>query len=619
MNELETSIIKKINELLEIRGIPGLAIGIVRDNTIAYVGGFGIKDIVKKESIQSDSIFHTSSVSKLFVVMALMQLVEQGKIDLDTPITKYLPYFKLKDINYKKITIKHLLNHSSGLPDVDNKTVYASSEIDDLALERYVKSLSERNLLFIPGIRFGYSDIGYNVLGDVIAKVSGMTFEAYMKKNVLLPLEMKKSTFLKNEIPENELVLPHVRKQKRLIVSEKYPYSRDQAPSSTFHSNVIELCNFMIANLNNGKFDGKQILKPSTHELLWEPLIKTNMDEHNAHIGLGWFIGKYRGAKIVGHSGGEFGFLAHLFLFPEKSLGIVLLMNSFHSPEWNLTSAFLDIILGYKPQFLDNTQFNFFKQLISNHVEDFKKKEIIVKKKKKKKKKTIIREKILKFLAKSETGATVTRINEGTSLHRNTIKSHLEKMEHEGLVYSQIVGSFTLWFISPSQKGIVVEMYEINYFNYFKRFLAAFFQGIPISEEEMKESMIKIGKKICEMSKFPFNEFDFKSKFILEDGTLDILTSANFLKNFLQSSKMFGKDLECEIVPPLDTNNPLAALIRIKALNLEDKDSFLIYFINCGFIDQLLQKFDIPLTFFIKSFQMEAETCYYELSFKKKE
>ncbi len=617
IHELEASIINKINKLLGLNGIPGLAIGIVKNNALVFSKGFGVKNILKKEPIQPESIFHTSSISKIFVAVAIMQLEEQGKIDLTSPVIKYLPYFKLKDSDFKRITIKQLLNHSSGLPDVD-KTVYDTPEYDENALERYVDSLADKNLLFKPGTRFAYTDIGYDVLGDVIAKVSGMSFEEYMKKNVLLPLDMKKSTFLKEEVPDNELVLPHIRKQKRLIVNEIYPYSRNQAPSSTFHSNVIEICNFIIASLNKGKFKDKQILKPATYELLWEPIIKTNINSHNAYMGLGWFIGEYRGFKIVGHSGGEFGFLAHLFLFPEKSLGMVILMNSFHSPNWNLTSAFLDILIGYKPKFLDNDEFNFLKQLLNTKTEERKDQKILLKLKKKKQKKTMIKEEILKFLAKFEVGATVARINEETKIHRNTIKKYLAKMELEGLVYSQIIGSFTVWFISPTEKGIIIEMYEINHDDYFKKFLAAYFQQMIISEGEAWELMNKIGREICEMSNFPFKEFDFKSKFINKDGMIDLLKSATFILKFLQSSKLFGEDLECEIVPAFDNKDPQAILIRIKALKFLDEGSFLLYPINCGFIDQLLQKFGIPLNFSLKSFNKTSETCYYELSVQKK-
>ena len=133
-------------------------------------------------------------------------------------------------------------------------------EYDDQALERYVRSLADQEMLFIPGDEFSYSNMAYEVMGDVIAKVSGISFEEYMQENILTPLEMENSTFLKQEVPSELETTPHYGSGSPSIV---YPYHRAHAPSSTLHSNVLEMSNWAIANMNRGTFKDRQILKES--------------------------------------------------------------------------------------------------------------------------------------------------------------------------------------------------------------------------------------------------------------------------------------------------------------------------------------------------------------------
>ena len=122
-----------------------------------------------------------------------MQLVERGKIDLDAPVAQYLPYFRLDDDRYREMTIRQMLSHTSGMPDMEESEydeLVAHPEVDEGAAERYVRGLSHLKLVAAPGERFFYSNIAYNVLGDLIAKVSGQTFEDYMKEHILRPAGM---------------------------------------------------------------------------------------------------------------------------------------------------------------------------------------------------------------------------------------------------------------------------------------------------------------------------------------------------------------------------------------------------------------------------------------------
>ncbi len=324
--------------------LPGLAVGIVKDNEIVYARGFGYLDIASTEEVTMNSLFHMASISKPFVATAIMQLVEQGKMDLDSTVLAYLPYFKLEGGQYDQITIRQMLNHISGTPDVHDYE-WDNPVYDEGALERYVHSISSEEMIAVPGETFAYSDMSFECLGDVIAKVSGLSFADYVKQNILDLSGMKESTFLKSEaLPEN-WALPHIRFT-RPIAWDGYPYNRMHGPSSTLHSNAMEMCNWAIINMKRGSYQESTILQASSYDLLWKPWFKTG---DNSSIGLSWFLGSYRDEAMVEHGGGDTGFNTNLILLPEKSLAVVVMCNLSPAPVGKISDAALDILLGYEP------------------------------------------------------------------------------------------------------------------------------------------------------------------------------------------------------------------------------------------------------------------------------
>ena len=265
--QLDTKLTPFIEEVMQTYDLPGFAIGVVKDNEVVYARGFGYKNIDTKEPVTTTTLFHMASISKPFVATAIMQLVEQGKIDLEAPFTTYLPYFKLDDERYTDITIQQMLSHVSGMPDVEDYE-WDNPQYDEGALERYVRSLTDKKMRFDPGKRHAYSNMAFECLGDVIANVSGMSFADYEKKYILDPAGMKESTFLKPEhLPEN-WASGHLRTI-RTVAWEGYPYNRRHGPSSTLHSNALEMCNWAIINMKRGAHAGQKILEPSSYDLLW--------------------------------------------------------------------------------------------------------------------------------------------------------------------------------------------------------------------------------------------------------------------------------------------------------------------------------------------------------------
>ena len=332
-----------IEHLLEREHRPGLAIAVVEGNRIVYAHGFGVKRLGKDGPITTRSLFHIASITKPFVATSLMQLVEKGKVDLDAPVVRYLPYFRMADERYRTITVRQMVTHSSGMPDVDDYE-WDKPQYDDGSLERYVRSLSDRTLLFAPGEKFKYSNMAFEILGDVIAKVSGQSFDDYVQDQILTPLGMKDSTLLVRRADAQLLTWGHeLDAQGRPFPSRVFPYNRIHSPSSNLHANALDMARWAIANMNHGELDGRRILQASTHELMWKRATPSP-------VGISWFLGEYRGTAMVGHSGGDTGYATDLAMLPEKKIAVVWMMNSDWRGSRGLTPAALDVALGREPQ-----------------------------------------------------------------------------------------------------------------------------------------------------------------------------------------------------------------------------------------------------------------------------
>ena len=337
--------------------IPGLALGIIRNGRPVYAGGLGVTRLGSQTPVTERTLFHMASVTKPFVATAIMQLVERGRMDLDAPVTRYLPYFRMKDPRASGMTVKQLLNHTAGMPDV---TDYAwdRPEYDAGALERYIRGLSDSSLLSDPGTKWAYSNIGFEVLADVISKVSGESFEDYVQRHILTPAGMKSSTLLMTDLDSTLLAWGHVhRGPTQVEPSNVYPYNRRHAASSTLHSNVVDMLRWAMINLRRGELDGNRILADSSYASLWTPSrdMTAELRERARRagieipwesyaVGLSWFVVRYRGKRLINHSGGDRGFRSDLYLAPDDSTAVVVMANDQTADVQKLARAVLDIV-----------------------------------------------------------------------------------------------------------------------------------------------------------------------------------------------------------------------------------------------------------------------------------
>lgn len=324
--------------------IPGLAIAVTRGEEVVYTRAFGVRNIIRRDTLRPEHLFHMASVSKPFVATAVMQLVEQGRMDLDEPVVSYLPYFELADGQYGEITVRQMLNHTSGMPDVHDYE-WDNPQYDEGAAERYVRSLRTEQMIAAPGELWAYSNMAFDVLGDVIAKISGRTFEDYVKANILDPLGMTESTFMQPETSEELRTTGHVWNEGP-AVSVTYPYNRRHAPSSCLNSNVLEMARWAIANLNRGELNGIRILNEESYEVLWGPSAQVT---EGRDIGLSWFLRTYRDRSTVVHSGSDTGYSSYIILVPDEGIGVIVASNYDRTQTGLISDAVLDILLGYEP------------------------------------------------------------------------------------------------------------------------------------------------------------------------------------------------------------------------------------------------------------------------------
>ena len=332
----QATIENSVRYLMTNSQTPGLAVGILQDGQVVYAQGFGIVRAGTDASVTAQSIFQVMDLTHLFTVTAAMQLVEQNKLDLDAPIVEYLPYFKVADERYTQITMRHLLSDSAGLPttpeeeptlDWEGKT----PQTDDGALERYIRSLSAIELEHAPGTpRPGYmSNMGYDVAGEVIAKVSGEIYEEYMQQHILKPLGMNQSTFYPEQVNPELRVTPHVSEGMEAVVSELVTTSRERAPSVGLFSNLADLLRWAQANMNRGELDGQRILQASSFDEIWKPQAHLGWDFDQQDEGLSWILGSHRGYPVSHYWALDVGFHGSCYLVPQENAGAILLGNQF--------------------------------------------------------------------------------------------------------------------------------------------------------------------------------------------------------------------------------------------------------------------------------------------------
>lgn len=323
---------KKLNITLENlrvqNDIPAMAVVIVSSGEVSFMKGFGFLDDAQLKPTTKDSLFRIASISKLFTAQAIMQLVEKKQLKLDDNIGKYLPIFKSNNI-----TIRQLLTHSSGVSD----TIKPESIDTQRSEQNYLELVKKSSVSNFNNKAFEYSDTGFNILGSIISVVSGVSYEGYVDKNILVPASMDKSRYF-DGVNETISEAAPTYKGKLIDKSEQRLFDKSFNPSEGLVASVNDLSRWLLLTLAHDA----SLLKKQSYIKMLKPQVKTVWGE--IYMGLGWQVYESEESNVARHPGSIRGYKSLVIAYPEKRDAIILLTNSSNTPRWEIAKAITKIL-----------------------------------------------------------------------------------------------------------------------------------------------------------------------------------------------------------------------------------------------------------------------------------
>ena len=308
--------------------LPGLTAIITDKNETRWAGSYGLSDGVNPMNIEST--FSICSISKLFTSVALMQLVEDGKLNLDDRIQDVLPWFDIQNdfIDSPDLSVKSIMSHSSGLPRESNHPYWSWPDFPFPTKESVVDELKNQKMLYPPSKYYQYSNLGLSLLGFIVEEVSGLSFDDYVNKNILQPLNLSNTkTYMSIEDYGNILSLGYSSLNRNVERDKVNFFNADGiAAAAGFTSNVLDLAKFARWQLNLLSSSEKNILLPETlkdmHKVHWDD------DLSSVTRGLGFGVYNLDGGTWVGHGGSCPGYRSQLYISPELGIAYSVMINS---------------------------------------------------------------------------------------------------------------------------------------------------------------------------------------------------------------------------------------------------------------------------------------------------
>ena len=334
--ENDTNLDTFISWCLWTARIPGLAAAIVKDGRIAWHKNYGYSRIYLRNPVTDETLFQLASVSKTVVAVALMQVWEEGGIDLDADVNTYLP-FQVKSPLYPDtpITARMLMTHTSTIRDNWNilQSYYVWGKDSPLTLEEFLEEyLSPNgkdynaNLNFgnsQPGTTYEYSNVGATLAAYLVELISGMPFDIYCKRNIFAPLGMDNTYWRLEDMDLAAVAMPY---GYFWFFHLYYPfgfYTYPDYPDGRLTTNALQLARFLIMFIQGGTYDGTQVLAEETVQ----EIRRVQYPQVDAQQGLLWYFKELDGMKLLGHNGGELGVATEMFFRPDNGTGVILLMN----------------------------------------------------------------------------------------------------------------------------------------------------------------------------------------------------------------------------------------------------------------------------------------------------
>jgi CubicO group peptidase (beta-lactamase class C family) len=322
-----------INEAIHAWEVPGLAIAVVKNGEVILAEGYGLRDVDKKLPVTPKTLFAIGSCTKAFTTFLMGTLVDQGKLDWDKPVRTYIPELRLHDrVASELITPRDLVTHRSGLPRHDlvwyNASISRKQIVDRLPFLEPTESFRGK---------FQYNNIMYMTAGYLVERLTGQSWEDAVRSCIFAPLEMSSSNFsVKDSQKAADFARPYDDRDDK-IVEIPFRDITNTGPAGSINSNVVDMGRWLVVQTHQGKIDGKQIISAAVLADIHTPHMTTGVPQQRKEIepagyALGWSVDSYRGHRRVYHGGAIDGFVASTSLFPDDSLGIVILANMGGTP-----------------------------------------------------------------------------------------------------------------------------------------------------------------------------------------------------------------------------------------------------------------------------------------------
>jgi CubicO group peptidase (beta-lactamase class C family) len=328
-----------VGEILSRHAAVGLALGVVRNGALEFFHAHGYADVATKTPITPDTVFRICSLTKLFTAVAVMQLWEQGQIDLDAPANDYLRAYQLIPANpsWRPATVRHLLTHTSGIPEVLNVRDLLHPDwgkfeerpaVYSVKLGEHIPSLAEYygpgpRIDAEPGTAFQYCNHGFATLGQIVADVSGTSVERYLREHILEPLGMADTEMVRAELVKARLATGYnlERTGAKAVTDREWV----TVGATNIYSNTRDMARFVAALLGGGTNAHGSILKATTLATMFEPHYQP--DPRLPGMGLAFFRGDAGGHRVVSHDGVEPGFHTRLSIAPDDGVGVIAFTN----------------------------------------------------------------------------------------------------------------------------------------------------------------------------------------------------------------------------------------------------------------------------------------------------
>jgi CubicO group peptidase (beta-lactamase class C family) len=327
---------KTVENILKDWNVPGCGIGIIIKDRLAFAKGYGYRDLDRKLPVTPNTLFQIASNTKLFTATAIGFLVEEGKLDWDKPIKKYVPQIQFyNDELNASVTIRDMLSHRTGVSRHDN--IWYKSDFTRQELFDRLKYLEPS----IP-LRQGhlYNNLMYAAAGQIIEYLSGQTWEEFVKDNILTPLNMTHSLFTVEEMQKQEdFMTPYYEKRDTNLLLQYPFYTRQQGigPAGSIISSINDLSNWLIAQMNGGKFNNKQIISSNIVSETMQPASLTAsvpdryFENLNSIYGMGRGTSSYKGHYRTQHGGAIGGIYSNVSFMPADSIGVIVFINGAHA------------------------------------------------------------------------------------------------------------------------------------------------------------------------------------------------------------------------------------------------------------------------------------------------